>query len=108
VAGAIRQLVRKSDVCARYGGEELAVVLPFTDAEGARVVAERMRQAVADMSVTWKGEQLSVTVSIGGATVPGASSETASEKALRAADEALYRAKEEGRNRVCWNPVAGA
>jgi diguanylate cyclase (GGDEF)-like protein len=108
VAGAVRQLVRKSDVCARYGGEELAVVLPFTDRSGARTVAERMRQAVSDMSVTWKGKQLSVTVSVGGATVPGTSAESAAEDALRAADEALFRAKEEGRDRVCWYPFAGS
>jgi diguanylate cyclase (GGDEF)-like protein len=103
VADAIRQLVRKSDVCARFGGEELAVVLPFTIMEGARKVADRMRQAVNDLAVEWEGNRLSVTVSIGGVTLTGSATAAAAKEALRAADEAMYRAKEEGRNRVCWH-----
>lgn len=105
VASAVRQMVRRSDLCARFGGEEIAVVLPFTDEEGARAVAERMREAVSGLKVSWEGHELRVTVSLGGVTLHGSGFGGAAAGALRAADEALYRAKREGRNRICWYPA---
>jgi diguanylate cyclase (GGDEF)-like protein len=100
-ACAATALWRPGDLIARYGGEEFAVVLPETDAPGAVEVAERIQRAVADQAIphpdSAAGE--AVTVSIGVATrVPALPEGPA--VLVRAADEALYRAKQRGRNRV--------
>ena len=86
--------IRVTDFFARYGGEEFALILPNTDSQGALVLAERLRAAIE--SAPWK-ERL-VTASFGVATVD--SEIKTSEDLLRLADEALYAAKERGRNRV--------
>lgn len=94
VAQAIHAGIRVTDFFARYGGEEFALVLPNTDSQGALILAERLRAAIE--SVPWK-ERL-VTASFGVATAD--SEIKTSEELLRLADEALYAAKERGRNRV--------
>jgi diguanylate cyclase (GGDEF)-like protein len=102
VAGAIRSsLLRPGDTLFRYGGEEFAVLLPATDAEGARVVAEAMRSAVAGLGMEHTGSSLGiVTISAGiGWIMPSGGSEAAADL-VSMADHALYRAKEAGRNRV--------
>jgi diguanylate cyclase (GGDEF)-like protein len=102
VAGALRDgLNRPGDMVARYGGEEFVVLLPGTDEAGASACSERLRESVASTEIPHDrpGAPLSTTVSIGVATVyprEGSSSATL----IAAADEALYRAKAEGRNRV--------
>jgi diguanylate cyclase (GGDEF)-like protein len=100
VAGVLRDLSRDIDAPARYGGEEMAVVVPQTDAEGAALLAERMREAVERLRVPQVGGTgvLGVTASFGVASMP----ESASDKdgLIAAADEALYRAKHAGKNRV--------
>lgn len=102
VAKAIRlSLLRASDCVARYGGEEIAVLLPDTDLAGAMFVAERMREAVQSLGLTHAGSKTAgvVTVSIGVAcAVPDAAAACAT--LVRAADQALYRAKAAGRNRL--------
>jgi diguanylate cyclase (GGDEF)-like protein len=99
VSRAISGAVRSFDIAARYGGEEFAVVLPETDDEGAKQVAERVREAVAaSVSAPGNGPRRRVTVSIGSATAP-ADGVTPAEL-LGSADDALYRSKEAGRNRV--------
>ncbi len=100
VAGVLRELSRDIDLPARYGGEELAVVLPQTDSEGAALLAERMREAVERLRVPRVGGHgsLHVTASFGVAAVPASARDK--EALLRAADEALYRAKRAGKNRV--------
>jgi len=98
-ASALRPLVRECDVLARYGGEEVAVLLPQTSLPGAHVVAERIREGLAELDV-WspEGEPVPVTASLGvAAHRPGL---TATEL-LERADKALYSAKHGGRNRVC-------
>lgn len=97
-ARALRSVCRDVDLAARLGGEELALLLPETDAAGARTVAERVREriaAAAHRSPT--ARPFRVTASLGVATAKqGASGESL----LQAADQALYRAKDLGRNRV--------
>jgi diguanylate cyclase (GGDEF)-like protein len=93
VAAAVAAACRDADVPVRYGGEELAVLLPDTQLEDAMVVAERMRAAVAGAPMAHRA----VTVSIGVACTAGGMS---AELLVEAADRALYSAKEGGRDRV--------
>jgi diguanylate cyclase (GGDEF)-like protein len=108
VAGVLRNLSREIDAPARYGGEELAVVLPQTDAAGAELLAERMRAAVEALEVplVGGGGTLSVTASFGVASVP--ESARGRGDLVAAADAALYRAKRAGKNRVERAAVAVA
>jgi diguanylate cyclase (GGDEF)-like protein len=89
--------VRDVDFIARWGGEEFLVVLPDTDAEGARLVAERLRKKVADVSFDHVGHAFSVTVTLGIATMQASES---AEQTIARADTALYDGKRGGRNRV--------
>lgn len=95
VARIAQRCARETDAVARYGGEELALILPETDADGARAVAERIRKAVEAAQHPTEQGAVRVTVSIGVAT-QGPSPE----EMVEGADKALYRAKQGGRNRV--------
>lgn len=96
VAGAVRERVRGVDVCARYGGEEIAVLLPNTDGEGAAGLAERLRSAVEGCRVRLGGRELQVTASLGVATYPRPVARAG--ELFAAADRELYVAKGSGRN----------
>ena len=100
LGGTLTASVRKSDLPARYGGEEFAVVMPFTNQAQAIGVAERVRSNVEQMRVPWEGQMLKVTVSLGCTTVLGSRSDISPEATIKAADAALYEAKENGRNQV--------
>jgi two-component system cell cycle response regulator len=95
VAKLAQECARDTDAVARYGGEEMAVVLPETDTEGAQAIAERIRRAVEAAQHPTEHGALRVTVSIGISTVG-----KSPEDLLESADKALYRAKQSGRNRV--------
>lgn len=98
IAQRVQEHVREVDTFARYGGEEFVVVLPETSVEGATQLADRICQAVRREPFTVPGEEpLHVTVSIGGAAFPAHGSSAAT--LMRAADKALYVAKEDGRDR---------
>ena len=101
IADTLRSiLLRTADVPARYGGEEFCVVLPATDPDGARVVAERLRVAVEKLQIPHAGSPVGhLTLSIGCASDRDASASTPG-KLLERADAALYEAKQGGRNRV--------
>jgi diguanylate cyclase (GGDEF)-like protein len=100
VARCLRSLSRDIDVPARYGGEELAVILPQTDLSGAELLAERMRSAIAGLRIKRLdgAGALSITASFGVAALP--QSAVDKEALIAAADAALYRAKRAGKNRV--------
>lgn len=106
VSSAIAQAIgRPTDLAARYGGEEFAVLLPDTDAAGAMSVAQKVLGAVGDLNIPHEGTMANaryVTVSIGCATALSRTGVSAQMPAglLEAADRALYKAKDGGRNRV--------
>ncbi len=95
IGKAMHAVVRKYDIPCRYGGEEFVAILPETDIEGSVTVGERLRTEIEDMVV----DNLKVTISVGSATYP-ALAVTTPEALLEAADAALYKAKEGGRNRL--------
>jgi diguanylate cyclase (GGDEF)-like protein len=98
LAETLRENVREIDTAARWGGEEFAVILPGTDLEGAAQVAERIRVALAEKEITSvDGAPLHVTASFGVAT---SGPTTTVQQLVEAADEALYRAKRAGKDRV--------
>jgi diguanylate cyclase (GGDEF)-like protein len=105
VAKIVRSCVRDTDVAARYGGEEFAVILPETDLDGAILFAERLREKVEAASFEGPEQDLKVTISIGVSSLPSHKAENALEM-IKLADDALYVAKENGRNRV-ETPVEG-
>jgi len=99
VAGLVKRHLRSYDVAARYGGEEFVGILPETPLDEAMVVAERVRVAVQQLTFAHKLQTLKITISMGVATYPGPGVDSIDD-IIRVADEALYRAKSEGRNRV--------
>lgn len=105
VATALTHSIKGKDMAARYGGEEFVVLLPETDLNGAKVVAESIRTTVENGRIVKPktGEEIRrVTISIG---VTQYGSDETIKEAISRADEALYRAKETGRNRVEVNPL---
>lgn len=96
--------LRPYDAFGRYGGEELLVVLPNCGTEGALVVAERMRAAVAGAAVSTQYGEIAVTVSMGVAAAEEPAPTTLA-ALLQRADGALYQAKENGRNRITVAPA---
>ena len=101
VARVLRDSAREIDEPARYGGEEMAVALPQTDLEGAHQFAERLRKRIEDLDIPLvDGDgHISVTASFGAAALPE-SADADKDALVAAADQALYRAKRMGKNRV--------
>jgi diguanylate cyclase (GGDEF)-like protein len=103
VAGIVKGQMRGVDTAARYGGEEIALILPRTEMVAAYNQAERIRAAIADHRITVDGtgdsEVIGVTASFGIAAYPESTASKA-EELVRKADRALYRAKKTGKNRV--------
>ena len=100
VAASIKsELLRPSDIVARYGGEEFAIILPNTDAKGAKVVAEKIRQKIHDQAIRWHENNIFLTVSIG-LTAGIVTDDEHARTMFEHADNALYYAKENGRDQV--------
>jgi len=97
IAQILKSSLRETDFVARYGGEEFAVILPETNKEGASIAAERVRRAISEQIFGEVGAKM--TISLGVASYPDDACLRAD--LIRKADEALYRAKREGRNRTC-------
>lgn len=105
IAIAVKRAVRTTDFPARHGGEEIAIILPSTESPDAFEIAERVRSGIVALRLTHEGNQDGknlVTASIGVATVLARCGGTMRmpESLLLAADNALYRAKHAGRNRI--------
>ncbi|MDO9212267.1 MAG: GGDEF domain-containing protein [Methylococcales bacterium] len=98
LAAVAQKTIRSDDYFARYGGEEFCILLPSTLEKDAWILADRLRQTYAAMVMEFGGEALSSTISIGVSDSTHAGVEFAS--LIAAADQAMYRAKQEGRNRV--------
>lgn len=99
VAGVLRASVRASDVVARYGGDEFAVILPATAMEVALPIAERIHAGIASLTLIEHGVRVPLDTSIGAAALPAHA--TTREQLIRAADQAAYAAKHGGKGRVC-------
>ncbi len=95
MAHALRDTVRDMDLATRYGGEEFAIVLPGTNLNDGRCAAERIRRAVAEIEFTFRGAKLRDTVSVG---LAQATDVDDPQSLIHRADDALYAAKEGGRN----------
>jgi diguanylate cyclase (GGDEF)-like protein len=110
VAYVVQGAVRKEDVVARYGGEEFVVLARETGLTGAKALGERIRRAVERSRSTWDGREIAVTVSVGVTVSAGLAQfepGRTAQQLLDAADRALYRAKQGGRNGVVAAPALG-
>lgn len=98
-AAVIRGSARETDVVARFGGDEFAIVLPDTGGEGAFAVGERIRERIAGhVFLAGHGLEIHLTASVGVATLPDAAA--SAEELLQAADQAMYRVKDSGKNGI--------
>ncbi len=98
ISRRVRDVLRKPDVFARYGGEEFVVILPETGLDNGLTVAMKIREVVEETVFEYEGERVPVTISLGVTEAQPADQETTA--ITTRADKLLYRAKEEGRNRV--------
>lgn len=100
VALRLRNSVRPYDVIGRYGGEEFVVLLPDTSFEQSLVVAERIAENIRSESIEAEGEQLLITASLGVSC--SCEADSCLTDVIKRADEGMYKAKTEGRDRVAW------
>ena len=100
VAQSLTKSLRSTDILGRYGGEEFVAALPETDRKTAASIAARLNKSIESLEIQHQDTTISVTISIGTVIVDTWNSEINMEHCLSKADEALYRAKREGRNRV--------
>ena len=98
VASLMKQAFRKTDLLYRYGGEELIMIMPETNIEGAIIPVQRLRRMIEEYDFDYNGVKTKVTASIG--LTMNYSEFNSPAELLKSADEALYKAKESGRNRV--------
>ena len=98
VSASIKENIRQIDIVGRYGGEEFCIILAETDREQALQAAQRIRQTIEGKLIRVYDEYVKITVSIGAAMFPEHAKDN--EKLIDCADQALYKAKQEGRNRV--------
>ncbi len=100
IAERLKRILRRTDFLARYGGEEFVILAPQTPADRALILAERLRQVIAESPISVSPDlQIRTTISVGVAVFPEHAQN--GNELVRAADEALYKAKQMGRNRVC-------
>jgi diguanylate cyclase (GGDEF)-like protein len=100
ISVVLKKQMRDSDYLARYGGEEFAIILPEATIQSAFVVAERLREAIRSQAIHYKDKIISLTMSFGVAGMPSHQT-LSSDTLIKMADDALYEAKKQGRNRCC-------
>jgi diguanylate cyclase (GGDEF)-like protein len=100
IASLLKNSVRKDDTVARYGGEEFILVLPGAKLEVTAIIAERIRRLIETTPFEIEGGQIHITISMGISNLPTHQAKSG-EDLVKMADQALYKAKNEGRNRVC-------
>ncbi len=101
LAGIVKKMFRSTDATFRYGGEEMAVILPETDGEDAYILSEKLRENIMQHRFDYNNQSLEVTVSLGVATYyPDRMANMNKERLIKMADDALYYSKEHGRNRT--------
>lgn len=100
VGKVIVHLVRSCDIVARYGGEEFAIVLPETGRKGAKVLAQRIRRGIEQEAIEADGHPITVTISVGIASTDMSEQKLSRVALIECSDQALYMAKQNGRNRV--------
>jgi len=100
VAGVIKQNVRQVDVICRYGGDEIVVMLPFTNIKGTKTVAEKIRRSVEQLTLLNEETKKDIRVTISGG-VASYKEDMSKDELVAQADRALYKAKTEGKNRIC-------
>jgi diguanylate cyclase (GGDEF)-like protein len=106
VGDVIRASLRSADIPCRWGGEEFCILLPETDEQGATVIAERICRAIRRVQLEHEGRRLGLTASLGVATLRTGRAGPLDEL-IRLADEALYRAKRAGKDRVVTAEPSG-
>jgi diguanylate cyclase (GGDEF)-like protein len=100
LAVCLKKSLRESDCLARYGGEEFAIILPEANIESSILVAERLKENIRSQDITYKGKTISLTMSFGVACMPS-NQNLSSDSLIKMADDALYKAKNQGRNSCC-------
>ncbi len=103
VSLALKQTVRETDIVGRYGGEEFGVIVSDSDLKAGEGLAERIRKSIEQLKIVYEGQAIPVTVSLGVAEFQ--SDMPSHEKLIACADQALYHAKETGRNRWASYPI---
>jgi diguanylate cyclase (GGDEF)-like protein len=98
-SGILQKNSRKYDIVCRYGGEEFMIVLPSTDIESAMIVAEKIREKVNKDKVVYNNRIIKTTISVGAAQLHIEGGEN-TDRLIKRADDALYKAKNNGRNKV--------
>jgi diguanylate cyclase (GGDEF)-like protein len=100
LANKLIETKRKSDISCRFGGEEFVALLPNTSIEGAKTLANKIREVIENYEVISEDKKIKFTISLGVSKVD-VENENSIEEALKRADDALYEAKNSGKNRVC-------
>jgi diguanylate cyclase (GGDEF)-like protein len=100
VSFVLQQSIRACDIVSRYGGEEFTIVLPETDMQGVVTIAERVRRGVESQPINFNGNSIKVTVSLGATTFEPVRTPEDKSIVITAADNALYNAKTNGKNRL--------
>jgi len=102
VGTSLSNLVRTNDTVARYGGEEFAIILPETQTTGGKVLAQRVRRGIEQLKISFEKQSIPITTSIGLSCTDMVDGEMSRTEIISRSDQALYKAKHEGRNRVAF------
>ena len=100
VSDKIHKTIRNSDIAARYGGEEICIIMPNSKLEEARLFAERLRTEIENLSIQFENKIIKITISIGVSEFNPNTDKSNIKSFIQRADKALYKCKKNGRNQV--------